>query len=73
MPLLLAAKRALVLAVSALLPSCGVLGEPNAGAAGIDDVNGLCPDMPPAGAKLNPPLGAGAAGVARGPEIIIII
>ena len=68
LPLRLAAKRARGFAVSALLAPCGALGAPNAG-GGVDNANGL-PAMPfDPEAKLKPPLGAGGAGVARGPEI----
>ena len=68
MPLLLAAKRARVLAVSALFaPGGGVLGAPKAG-PGVGDPNGL-PTIPlEPEAKLKPPVGVGAAGVATGPE-----
>lgn len=65
LPLLLAAKRARVFAVSALFAPCGVLGAPNAG-PDAGDPNGL-PTIPPE-AKLKPPLGVGVAGVATGPE-----
>ena len=71
LPLLLAAKRARVFAVSALFAPCGVLGAPNDG-PGVGDPNGL-PIIPlePA-AKLNPPVGVGVgvAGVPTGSEMM---
>ena len=68
LPLLLAAERARVLAVSVLFaPGGGVLGAPNAG-PDAGDPNGL-PTIPmEPEAKLKPPVGVGVAGVATGPE-----
>lgn len=62
-PRLRAARRTLDLAVRLLPPPCGVLDAPKAG-AGVGAAKGLA-DVP-TGAKLKPPLGAGAAGTAEG-------
>lgn len=67
MPLRLAAERARVFAVSALLAPCVVLGAPNDG-AGVEDANAV-PMVPlDPGLKLNPPLSMDGAGMATGAE-----